>query len=458
MSPLNLATRWELFVDDYLLAETRGVALKLHAPERREIALTLDAPWEDGAAFPLRVLPWEGGWRLFYRAGILDLGAEDDTQVTAVADSPDGITFTRPELGLIEFEGSTQNNLVQRGGFPNVPPPFRDTHPACPEAERFKGLTARWGEPWAMTSADGLRWRPLHDGALELPGQFDTVNTAFWDTQIGEYRCYTRSWHDPVEGRTVREGEWTPEKQGRVVREIQQATSEDFVHWSAPAPLVYADGDYLAQMYTNAVLSCPGAEHLYLGFPCRFLPDRQRYAGATGPGCNDGLFMTSRDGVHWNRWLDAWLRPNLDERNWGQRNNYPSWGIVTGATEWTMYCNEHYMQPDGTPGRLRRLAVRPFGFVSAHADHAGGEFVTKPLLVGGASLRLNYATSAAGQVQVEVQDPSGKSLAGFGLADRAPLFGNELEATVLDVSTLLGTPVRLRFVLQDADVFALRFA
>ena len=80
------------------------------------------------------------------------------------------------------------------------------------------------------------------------------------------------------------------------------------------------------------------------------------------------------------------------------------------------------------------------------------------MLVGGASLRLNYATSAAGQVQVEIQDASGQPLPGFGLADRAPLFGNELEASVLDVSALLGTPVRLRFVLQDADLFALRFA
>lgn len=460
--PHDLATRWELLLDDSLLADTRSAALRLHCPERREVALTFDAPWEDGTAGYCSILRWEGVWRMYYRAGILDLAQEDQTATFAVAESEDGITFTRPDLGLVEFQGSPANNLLQLGGFPNVPPPFLDTNPACLPEERFKGLTSQWAKLWAMTSPDGLHWRPLQDGPLDLPGQFDTQNTSFWDAEAGLYRCYTRSWYDPVAHRSVREGEWNEENRARAVREIQHATSEDFLHWSAPEPLIYADDDYLAQMYTNSILPCPGAEHFYLGFPNRFVSER-RVAASEYPGVNDALFMSSRDGVHWTRWLDAWVRPGLDERNWTHRNNYPAWGMVeTSPTEWSMYISEHYEQTDGAPGRLRRLALRPHGFVSLRAGHGGGEALTVPLLCSGPRLHVNYSTSAAGSIQVELTDLSGAPLPGFSHADMPPLYGDSLDEAVCwkgasDLSTLRGQPLRLRLFLQDADLFAFRF-
>ena len=119
------------------------------------------------------------------------------------------------------------------------------------------------------------------------------------------------------------------------------------------------------------------------------------------------------------------------------------------------------MQQDGSPGRIRRLSVRPWGFVSVHAGFDAGEMLTKPLLFGGRALHLNYSTSAAGSVQVEVQDGSGRAVAGLGLDNMEPLFGDELDAAVKwrggDLGALAGKPVRLRFVLKDADLFALRF-
>ena len=44
--PLNIGSRWELFVDEYLVAKKSGVALKLAEPVRREVVLTTDQPWE----------------------------------------------------------------------------------------------------------------------------------------------------------------------------------------------------------------------------------------------------------------------------------------------------------------------------------------------------------------------------------------------------------------------------
>ena len=108
------------------------------------------------------------------------------------------------------------------------------------------------------------------------------------------------------------------------------------------------------------------------------------------------------------------------------------------------------------------MTVRKHGFASIHAGTAGGEVLTKPIRFSGKHLTLNYSTSAAGSVQIEIQDAAtGQPLPGFNLADMPPLFGDELDAIVRwkigdDLSTLLGKVVRFRFVLKDADIFAMQ--
>ncbi|KKM62287.1 hypothetical protein LCGC14_1523210, partial [marine sediment metagenome] len=382
--------------------------------------------------------------------------------VMALAESDDGgRSFARSMLGLHEFNGSTENNILWNGGTPGIPVAFLDTNPRCRDHERYKGLASRWqkdrsaGEQdlYVMASDDGLRWRRMQDGPVEMPGAFDTINTAFWDDLAGGYRSYTRYFnpaHKPVAG-------------GMGVRGIQMSTSDDFLHWTPPVPLEYEDGDERMQLYTNAIVPCPGAEHIYVGFPNRIVETRESCSGQPWPGVNDALFMASRDGVHWTRYREAWVRPGLDPRNWTQRNNYPLWHIIrTSPEEWSILISEHYKQEDRTPVRLRRLAIRPWGFVSVHAGFDGGELTTRPLVFEGRSLRLNYATSAAGSLQVEVQDEDGRALDGFNMNDMRPMFGDALDAPVRwgetnDLTGMTGKPVRLRLSLKDADLFSFRF-
>ncbi len=190
------------------------------------------------------------------------------------------------------------------------------------------------------------------------------------------------------------------------------------------------------------------------------------YPGSDRPGMTgitDAVMMSSRDGIHWHRpFLEAWLRPGLDPRNWTHRNNTPAIGILPlHETAWSMYLSEHYGWPDN---RLRRLILRPWGFGSLNGGYRGGEVLTRPLTFTGTTLRLNYATSAVGSVQVEIQDAAtGVALPGFALSDMLPIYGDALDQTVAwqgnsRVDTLAGQPVRLRFALKDADLFALRFA
>ena len=148
------------------------------------------------------------------------------------------------------------------------------------------------------------------------------------------------------------------------------------------------------------------------------------------------------------------------------RNNMIAWGLLLtksslpGAPEEiSLYSSEGYYQKDC---RMRRHTLRLDGFVSVHADAGGGEMITRPLLFGGRELVINFATSAAGSVRVEVQDEAGSPIEGFLLDDCPEIYGDEVDRTVQwkQGSTLEevgGKPVRLRFVMKDADLYSIRF-
>ena len=107
--------------------------------------------------------------------------------------------------------------------------------------------------------------------------------------------------------------------------------------------------------------------------------------------------------------------------------------------------------------------LRLDGIASAHAGGKPGELVTKPFTFTGKQLTLNYATSAAGSVQIEIQNADGSTIPGFTLSDAPETYGDKIDAAYAwkngtDVASLAGKPVRLRFVLKDADVYAYRFA
>src|SRR4051812_33378438 len=446
--PIDIGTRVEMFVDDQLIdpAHRRDITLELQTPVRREIVLTTDKPWEGIFSAYFTILQDGPTYRLYYR-GSGPVGDNSDRQYTCYAESNDGIHFVRPNLGLQEFEGSKENNIILSGISSHNFAPFLDTNPAAKPDERFKALAGIASKLDAYGSPDGLHWKKLQAEPVMTKGTFDSLNLAFWDTKANCYRAYSRYFD---------RGSYTG------YRAIQHCQSQDFLHWDQPQPNHYAAGVPMAHFYTNATFPCPGAPHQYLAFPMRFVPERKKIAEMKEPGVSDAVFMSSRDGRNWDRThLESWLRPGTDQRNWTHRSNMPASGIVqTTPDEFSMYVSEHYGWPDN---RLRRITVRRHGFSSAHAGAAGGEFTTQPLIFSGDKLVLNYATSAAGSIAVEVQDESGKPFPGYTLDDMKPLYGDELDATISwkskqDVSSIAGQPIRLHFVMRDADIFSVRAA
>ena len=127
----------------------------------------------------------------------------------------------------------------------------------------------------------------------------------------------------------------------------------------------------------------------------------------------------------------------------------------------SIYVTEAHEQMEITE-RLRRYNLRIDGFVSANARLSGGELLTHPLVFEGRRLSLNFSSSIAGDIRVEIQDSNGQTIEGFGIKDCDEIYGDDLERTVswngiTDVSNLEGQPVRLRFALRDSDLYSLQF-
>ena len=444
----EIGSRLELFTDDWLIEQMSGVSLKMHAPIPREIALELDRPWEGPYSYDPVIIREDGRYRLWYRG----CGTVWEEQCTAYAESEDGMHWQRPSLGIFEFEGSGDNNIVLQGKDAIAVCVFKDANPAAPDAECYKaiGIGAKVDGRQtlrAFTSPDGLHWQVLdRDPIFIAPDDpwpiFDSHNVAFWDPLQGCYAIYARGWLPPG------------------VRSIRRSVSADFRIWSQ---LEFIDLGEAPQehLYKNACTQYFRAPHIYLMFPKRFVPGRKFEADWQDDGISESVFMSSRDGVHWDRrFMEAFLRPGPDPHNWTDRNMYIGVGVVpTSPTELSLYYVEHYKHPSM---RLRRAALRLDGFCSVHAPYAGGEFLTRPLVFDGGELAVNYSTSAVGSLRVEIQDISGRPLDGYGLSDSEEIYGDEIERIVTwrrgaDVGALAGRPVRLRFALQDADLYALQF-
>lgn len=478
--PIVIGSRLEPFVDDYLIDRIAGAKLTLHQPVAREISLEHGAvPWEGSVSFGHVVFQDGPLCRMYYRGAQHKLA--DDPAIhgpyphsfLCYAESDDGIHWRRPELGLVEFNGSKKNNILwsraDSARLWNIPDSvglwdnlisincvvFKDTNPHCPPDARYKLLGGHCNSgSCAFKSADGIHFTAMSQEPVIRPtlgNQFDSNTSAFWDPLGKRYLSYHRA--------------------GRLnynMRETVMCSSTDFLHWSEPVFLEYP-GAPVEQLYTNSIVAYARAGHILMGFPKRFMEGRKAVDLCKfDDGISDGVFMTSRDGLHFRRWAEAFLRPGPQPDRWVNRNNFIAGGIVVtksdlvGAPdELSIYAVEGYYSANNTC-RLRRHTIRLDGFVSVQAPFSGGEFVTKPIVFEGKTLIMNYATSAAGSVSVEVQTPFERPIEGFTLADCGEIYGDQVERTVTwkgnpDLGKLSGTPVRLRFVLKDADLYSIQF-
>ena len=506
--PIDIGSRLEPLIDDYLIARRSGsLELRLHHPIRQRDAITLDRPWEGNNSAYATVLKFKDQFFFYYRGTALALTDKLRAvhfATTCVMTSKDGIHWDRPDLGFVKREGWEKNNIIltfdpdcgielgKGQSFDDgndllsgkkVPftaaahnfTPFIDANPDCPADEKFKALGGLDHRTlYAFKSPDGLHWSMMQKEAVIVDGMMDSQNLAFWDPIQKCYYAYYRDFKNKKgDPRTYQKHQFSLRD-----RDVRFATSKDFIHWTAGEYVDWQPERY-TQLYTSQTQLYPGAPHLRIGFPMRYVPSRskfselnQRIAKASNYYATvytDTGLITSRDGRRFQVWPEALIRPGPTSEQWyygfggtalnlfETPSSYPG-----GATEWSFYVQDHGSW-FGTGVTYNRYSIRKDGFVSASSPAAGGSFVTRPLRFQGTQLRLNYSTSAAGSIRVEIQDAATENpLPGFALEDCPEVFGDSIGRGVeweneADLVSLAGKSVRLRFELTDADLYSLQF-
>lgn len=423
--PLEIGSRLEPFLDDHLIEKLTGdVRIAVQQPEPMEVALTADSPWEGNTSAYFTVFRDDDRFRMYYRGSHFDEKSKKSAhrELACYAESKDGVTWTKPKLGLFEFDGSKDNNIIWDGPGTHNFTPFRDTNPKATAEGRYKALALVPGGLIALQSGDGVRWSKMSDKPVITRGAFDSQNLAFWDSAAGKYREYHRGFRGGV-------------------RDIMTGTSDDFLTWTDP-DFVHYTGATREHLYTNAIQPYERAPHLLVGFPTRFLPAKQQ---------TEPTLMVSRDGIAFHRYADAVIPTTAPEYRDGNRSNYMAWSVVKlpgKEDELSVYAKERYYTGPGS--RVRRFRYRVDGFAAATVGEKGGELLTRPLQVKGDKLVLNYAATAGGSVRVSLLDMANKVLG------QSELRGDAV-AEVVDWKAAINGPVRLRFEMTNAKVYSFRF-
>ena len=463
---ISIGGRREVFWDDFFIDTDRTTAgYRLIPPVKADIGFVFDRPDERHSISYPNVVRDEGGYKLYYIT--FDPSVEPRRYKLHVLESEDGLNFTRPALDLLPEEDGSSTNVVVDGLEESSLCVFYDTNPACPPDERYKAMTMRFLDRsldirslWCYASADGYHFKEPY--FVTDKGRFDSLNPIFW--KDGTYYGY------------VRDVRWLDDG---CIRDVRRITSEDFVNWSEQVPLQYDDGfDY--QMYTNNVMLYPRAPHMMVGFPTRYVErkswtynDEQfasrdtklrashsiedRFARAT----TDAMFMCSRDGVHFHRYTEAYMTPGLeDEYNWIYGDCYLSWPLVdTDEHTYTLFNVETGIGAD-KPAVLRQYTLRKDGFACLAAEREERYVVTKPFAFCGHALHLNFSTSAAGYIYVDVLDENGGKLSE---RESFEIFGDTTDREIRfadggDFAAYEGRVIRLRFRMFDAKLYSLYFA
>lgn len=431
---LDVSDRLELFVDDRLVERMEGVIFFLHAPRAEPMSADSALP-----ALYTTVILDNGLYRAYYRDYQSDYEGErydgNPGETYAYAESDDGIHWRFPDLGLTSVQGTNGNNVIltqDTDGRCHNFSPFLDRNPRADPAQRFKAVAGvhPTGGLYAYASADGIHWNRIQEDPILTMDDFafDSHNVAFWCVEEGQYVCYFRTW----------------DSQHGSLRTISRSYSEDFIHWSEPVSLdPNRPGEHLYTSNTQPYFRAP---HILIALPTRFMPDRGN--------STDILFMAKRAGdLNYTRLFhEAFIRPGRNSSHWGNRANYVALNVVpTGFDEMSFYHRNG-----------NRYTLRTDGFISLRAGAEAGFWKSRPLTFTGNALEINFSTSAAGRLRIDVIDASPAATNGELLAQSEWITGDAIDQTVSwaeapDLSSIAGKPVRLRVHMTEADLFSFRF-
>lgn len=496
----HIGTDRQLFLDNFILDHLDGVKRELCAPQKAPEPLLSfsDLPWErvqfnPGTAGVVHD-PDDGLFKMWYWQGLA--GEPFNTsQVLCYAESKDALHWEKPlRDDCIPFQGHTATNIVH----PDVSQSGLALNHDRSDSER-KYLLVNWppktaakrppGSPRLSSvdaSPDGIHWRTISEES-RLPHHHE--QKIIWDEGIQRYIGYSQYSHHQ---------DFLYRK-----RQIGRQESADFINWSPKEVVLSADWDAnLPPDMEMHDMSARKVGGLYIGITSEFLAE-PFWQEREGRNWRDQAFArlglyTSRDGRRWQRaggpgpWVDtgapgeqdygfACFTPagelvhngklvipysaNPQKQSWLQQGPptplYPQEAYRLQQEAWH---DREALQDGPIPKRaVGGLILREDGWAKLVPNYESGQVYTKQFVFEGDALRVN-ADCSYGYVRVELLDPTFAPYEGFSAEQCDALTGaaDEIWHTVSwqgrsDLRALWNRPVRIRFSLREASIYAFQF-
>jgi len=452
----------QLFLDDTWIADSGRLQRTWHqALKYPDPVIAAEHPWEYNCPVAYgSILHWQGSFHAWYCGWTKQVGP-----MVCYATSDDGIHWRKPALGLVEFQGSRDNNLLLRSRNPDPRQLIDDlTVIADPGDARYplkmlyfdsdRGATG--SEPHgihAAGSADGLRWESFGQVLPEWGDRFNALGQRLG----GEFLAFARAPGMRTSGH------------GRVASRL---TSPDLLHWSEAELVLKTDLEdapnaeiYSVVPFLHGDLLLGGIERMHM------TPDKldTELAWSRDRGRTWQRARTRPSFIPWGlpgRWDDTWI--NLSA-------NQP---ILHDGRLWFYYSGRtgaHDAQYPHNHGAIGLATLRRDGFCSLRATEQTGWCNTPAFTWPGGDLWANvdcrrddtsHPGLCTGEFRVEVQTPDGQPLPGFGGTHLKPISQNtyrDKDARVRwegdrSLDQLKGQTIRLRFLLRDAHLYAFRAA
>ena len=458
-----------LFLDAMVVEQRQNLTRAFHSAEKYpgNPVLRADRPWERGGSYSgpylYGTVMWDQGkLRMWYHLH------HHGAYYNAYAESADGLSWTKPNLGLIEYDGSTDNNLyLTVSDDPDQIPPNRGSG-QCHNASVIK-------QPWeedpqkryalycygvdyrkarVAFSPDGLRWTFVAETAEKaLFSSGDVLNF----------------FHDPYEGRYVA----TWKSGNRRGRAAGVAVSEDGLNWTTPVegPVFVADDldPDATQVYGMPVFPYQG---LYVGLPWIYNARWFKYGAYTdarmaevekdSPCTMDVQLAWSWDLINWTR--PPRRRPFILR---GEEGEFDSGMIYTSRAP-VQVGDRLYFYYGGWVGphnsvdataNIGLATLRLDGFCSMQAGEEEGWLITRRERFCVPRVTINARTAEGGHIAAEVLDTDNNVIPGFSRTDCVPFTGDSVRHVLAWKTAALPADQtegdkKIRFYLENADLYS----
>ncbi len=455
-----------LFVDDFLVADSRNLKWSLHHPRKldRPILLGVGSANDNFQPF-LTVLRDQrrGVFRMWYNTRKIVRGGHTYVSYT---ESRDGVHWDTPYKELFEIfgfgccvtdQGTEDSDPSQR--YKMIYWGRRRDDSVCKDG----GAGLR-----VALSPDGLSWTQYRgnpvtpdlwkDSAQCDPGKQGNIEWrnypadcvhATWDRIRKIYVAYVKSWSWPPH----EFGDYmspTGSGMGRRLESIM--VSPDFIHWSTPVRCFVPEPDDLRSIeFGYTFRAKPRGNQMLL---LSSILD-QGFSTAKGNGIGYTVLSTTNDLFHCRRMRQVWLDREANDDQ--ARDHAIAWigdMVTVGEEEYIYYAGYQWGHKNFTDRTINMARLRKDGFVSRDAATACGSLVT-PLVRFNAA-RMTANARVRGELRVRILDETGRSVPGFSKGDVAPIRGDSTAHTVngrAGLSELARRPVRLEFALRDGELY-----